>query len=439
MRLLSSPRTFTSRRRRAPAAASYSTLSSGHYGHRNTTSIRIPQSLTSTAIISSRNVYRQYATSSDTGSFLPDKLAPRSIVPLLHRRLVQLSGPDASKFLQGLVTNNVDPDREDAFYSTLLDARGRVLWDVFIWPRKDDTNAWGCYIDVDAAEVGALVRHLKRHKLRSKFDIRVIDENESSVWAGWCDTQPETPLFGPNTEGLLGSVEDPRARGFGYRLLFRGSCTYNFGGQPDTKPGWLCHDEQYHLRRYLYGIPEGQKEVQRESALPMESNIDLSQGIDFKKGCYVGQELTIRTKHTGVVRKRILPVQLYREGDPVPEDGELAKYNPTWTGKVESGADIKQLDEEGSIKKGRAAGKFIASIGNVGLALCRLEMMTPIRVSAEGGTYRPGVEFGVLEGGGEQSSEKPVRIKAIVPSWLREREREMWDKGRSKGVEQVES
>lgn len=144
----------------------------------------------------------------------------------------------------------------------------------------------------------------------------------------------------------------------------------------------------------------------------MECNIDLSQGIDFKKGCYVGQELTIRTKHTGIVRKRILPVELYTTA--------------TSAALPEHGADIKQLDESGNVKKGRATGKFVAGIGNVGLAMCRLENMTHMKVSAEGGTWKPGMEFGC------ETKDGIVKIKPLLYEWFVLRERDLWDKNRQR-------
>lgn len=259
--------------------------------------------------------------------------------------------------------------------------------------------------------------HLRKHKLRSKIEIRVIDESELRVWAAW---GIEREML--SEEPVVANLEDPRAEGMGYRALMHGT--------PKEDRVQIVETKQYHIRRYLHGVPEGQNEIAKESALPMECNIDLSNGIDFKKGCYVGQELTIRTKHTGVVRKRILPVQLYNTGHSTPPDDAQAQFDPSWEGEVIEGADIKQLDEDGSIKKGRAAGKFIAGIGNIGLALCRLEMMTPMRVSAEGGTYRPGAEFGLQSE--ESSTKHPVRIKAIVPQWFKERESALWDKGRQK-------
>ncbi|KAF2008388.1 Aminomethyltransferase folate-binding domain-containing protein [Aaosphaeria arxii CBS 175.79] len=359
-------------------------------------------------------------------------VAKYGLVQLSHRHLISLAGPDAAKFLQGLITNSVDPHNGEPFYSAFLDARGRVLWDIFVWPNSVEGTGggdWSCFIDVDGQEVDTVLRHLKKHKLRSKVTLKHVPREEHNLWTAW----------GAESQGVIDSsnfvsgLVDPRADGFGIRLLHE--------GPPDTvsREDQVLDLRQYQIRRYMLGIPEGQAEIARESALPLEYNIDLSRGINFKKGCYVGQELTIRTKHTGIVRKRILPVQLYRSGEEMPislpSTDPAARFDPQWSEDVSSGVDIKQLDENGSIKKGRAAGKLIASVGNVGLALCRLEMMTPLRVSAEGGTFKPGMEFGLQADGAEGSTSQPIRIKAFVPEWLIEREKEVWDKGRQRGQE----
>jgi folate-binding protein YgfZ len=337
--------------------------------------------------------------------------------------LISLSGPDAPKFLQGLVTKNIDPEQSEPVYSAFLDARGRVLWDIFIWRwPTQNSEEWSCYLEVDSREVDSCLKHLKKHKLRSKIKLEAVPEGNVSVWSCWGVGVTDLP-----PAPIIASLTDPRAPGFGTRFLIQEQ------GIPGEGKIDIVDTQQYHLRRYLYGIPEGQREIQRESALPMECNIDLSEGIDFRKGCYVGQELTIRTKHTGVVRKRILPVQLYHPDSPAPQEDGAPCYDPNWKGEVAEGTDIKQLAEEGSIKKGRATGKFISGIGNVGLAMCRLEMMTPMRVSAEGGTYKRGAEFGLQIS--DEEGEKPMRIKAFVPQWLKERESQVWDKGRQRHVQ----
>jgi folate-binding protein YgfZ len=344
------------------------------------------------------------------------------VVRLSHRRLISLSGPEAAKFLHGLITNNVDSTRLSPFYSAFLDARGRVLWDIFVWvwPELVAKNEhWACYIEVDAGELEALKKHLKRHKLRSKITIKDVPSEGSegiSPWAAWGGAHELVQEWSE-----IAGIEDPRAPGM-YRYLANADRdTIAKGLQP-------VELQNYHVQRYLQGIPEGPHDIPRETALPMEANLDLYGGIDFKKGCYVGQELTIRTKHTGVVRKRILPVHFRSGGENNIGSLETASFDPSFTPQPAIGNDIKALDETGAIKKGRPVGKIIAAIGNVGLATCRLENMTSMRVSAEGGTYKPGMQFGVDVGG------QVVKVEPVLFDWFVRRKEALWDREERKKV-----
>ncbi|KAF3042966.1 ccr4 associated factor [Didymella heteroderae] len=358
---------------------------------------------TTRAVLSRNKISRSYSIVNDA-----PQPTDSGIAPLPHRRLISLSGPDTVKFLQGLITNNVHARRDQPFFAAFLDSRGRVLWDVFVWVYPAllaETGSWSCYIEVDASEIEALRKHLRRHKLRSKVAIELVAEEVLGVWAAWGQAHQSI-----NPQAVIAELPDPRGDlSTLWRIIAKpssGLC----GNGAETQDV-----QQYHLQRYKQGIAEGPQEIPRESALPMEVNIDLAQGIDFKKGCYVGQELTIRTKHTGVVRKRMLPVQL--------DCG-----NETSVVSIEPGTDIKQLDEAGEIKKGRAAGKFVAHIGGVGLALCRLEMMTRMKVSAEGGSYKDGMEFGVSVGDHGQV----VKVKPVLHEWFEEREQTLWAKSKPK-------
>lgn len=180
------------------------------------------------------------------------------------------------------------------------------------------------------------------------------------------------------------------------------------GGKKPEEDVEETSEDAYRIRRYLKGVPEGQDELVREAALPQESNIDFMGGIDYRKGCYVGQELTIRTHHTGVVRKRILPVMLYGNDESMPQTLE---YKPS----VDLG--VEGIPRETSIgrveKRGRSAGKFLTGVGNIGLGLCRLEIMTDIQIQGEAGGYKEGDEF-KLEWGPKGASEM-VKVKAFVP------------------------
>lgn len=274
---------------------------------------------------------------------------------------------------------------------------------MFIYPDADaEKEEPGFLIEVDANEVEALARHLKRYKLRAKFSIRVVDEADLSIWAVW----------GQESRSGVGSGRggsDQRAPDMGERIIL----------SSDSDPYDLENNVEsgsYDIRRMMMGVAEGQGEILKESALPQESNIDYMGGIDFRKGCYVGQELTIRTHHTGVVRKRILPVQIYTaEGDPKPPD-QLTYDEHTELLLPPKGANISRKD-----KKGRSAGKWLGGVGNIGLALCRLEIMTDTVLTGEGSQWSPEQEFKVAWESEEGRKGGEVRVKAFVPTWHQSR------------------
>ena len=352
-----------------------------------------------------------HSTSSKLSNPPSDAPPTHGLVQLENRTLISLTGQDAPKFLQGLTTNNVDVERKRAWYSAFLNAQGRVLWDTIIYPRLDE-GEWGCLIEVDASSANGLLAHLGRHKLRSKIRMKAIGE-EYKLWQIWNDEHSD-PSFAewntvlPESWENYKSFEDPRLRGLGHRLIIHRKFIDKF--EPPHRPIPLIN---YTVRRYLRGVPEGPNETQPEHALPQESNFDHLNGIDFRKGCYVGQELTIRTQHTGVIRKRILPCQIYPSNSSPPleltyiPDATSGERRPLGLAShIEKATDIKPI---GGSK--RSAGKWITGIANIGLALCRLETMTDIRVSAEGGPYKPDQEFSVGD----------YKIQAFVPLWLREK------------------
>ncbi len=344
----------------------------------------------------SRLLRRHTTISSPTPRVPP----PIAYARIPTRRLISLRGQDASHFLQGLTTQNIPSQFPNScLYSAFLNASGRVLHDVFIYPDADaEKEEPGFLIEVDANEVEALARHLKRFKLRAKVVIKVIDEEELSVWTVW--GKQSLSGVGSRTGGL-----DQRAPDMGERVIVSGD--YKAEG-PETHVDCGSYD----VRRMMMGVAEGQAEILKETALPQESNIDYMGGIDFRKGCYVGQELTIRTHHTGVVRKRILPVQIYHaEGDSKPPD-KLACDADTKILLPPKGANISRVD-----KKGRSAGKWLVGVGNIGLALCRLEIMTDTVLTGEGSQWSPEHEFKVAWEPGEGREGGEVRVKAFVPSW----------------------
>ncbi|EEH10017.1 conserved hypothetical protein [Histoplasma capsulatum G186AR] len=345
------------------------------------------------------------------------------------RALIAVTGKDSTTFLQGLVTQNLltarnTPVPKSGFYAAFLNAPGRVLHDVFIYPvppndSYNGTSDLAYLIEVDKNEVQTLLKHMKKHKLRSKLAFRAMDEGELCVFSLWneedagqlteCDFQLDNGKSPPFT------CVDTRAPGFGFRFL----APEKVVNEQPIMPGEMVDFATYNLRRILYGVPEGQSEIIRESALPMECNMDIMGGIDFHKGCYTGQELTIRTHHRGVVRKRILPVQLYDIDETMPKTETPYYSSESKLVLPPAGANIAKV----SSKKGRSAGKFLSGVGNIGLALCRLEMMTDIAFTDESSQYGPDQEFKISweadpEAGVEKTGE--LKVKALVPPWMRD-------------------
>ncbi|KAH8176175.1 aminomethyltransferase folate-binding domain-containing protein [Sarocladium implicatum] len=347
------------------------------------------------------------------------------IAQLSSRQLLSVAGPDALKFLQGIVTANLAGKGQDGaprpgYYAGFLNATGRVVHDVFIYrdlqglggaSATDVGDGEAFLVEVDAGQADRLAKYIKRYKLRAKVNLRKISSDEVSVWQAWDDaassgSETQSKITANDTNRF--TMRDPRAPGLGYRIL-------QAKGQVPALDLETSTQDAYTVRRYLHGVAEGQEELLRETALPQESNMDMMNGIDFHKGCYVGQELTIRTKHRGVVRKRILPCLVYPKEAPQPQS---LTYDPAASIQAEAIPTEKSIGR--FEKRGRSAGKWLRGVGNVGLALCRLETMTDVTLPGELAAtsgFNAEDEF-VVEWGGE-GEEQGVKVKAFVPEWLR--------------------
>ncbi|SMR59202.1 unnamed protein product [Zymoseptoria tritici ST99CH_1E4] len=361
--------------------------------------------------ICTRCLSKQKSRLYSTDSTPPSPPPASGLAKLTNRRLISLHGPDTAKFLQGITTNNIRPDASQGLYAAFLTAQGKVLHDSFIYPtastpwhtQQGDSADAGFLVEVDSEQADVLMKHLKRHKLRSKFKLRIVEEGELDVWSLWREGERWTAhgTAQGTRDGVVG-LTDCRAPGMGLRLLLPAGQVDEVAGE-DVQRATL---EEYTIRRYMKGVAEGQKEMPRDDCLPMNCNVDLMGGIDFKKGCYLGQELTIRTHHTGVVRRRILPVALYDQGGGLPDKLEY-DHTAGFDGLV--GADLKKDD-----KRKRSTGKLIGNVGNIGLGMCRLEQMTDLVISGEPNTYKLEDKF-ILQG----PDGKELGVKAFVPDWIR--------------------
>ena len=341
---------------------------------------------------------------------------------LSDKRLLRLAGPDATNFLHDLIPAKILGVGTAPIYTAFLTAQGRILSDAFIYPpswrssegvteahRGRDFEWW---IEADEAGQEMLAKHIKKHKLRAKFSMEKVNPDDTQVVYEWpSDTLSESPMS--TMPGCRAGGRDARP-GMGYRYIVDTDRVAEAFPSEENEEVPL---KDYTVHRMLNGLAEGNSEIISGHALPQESNIDIMGGIDFYKGCYLGQELTIRTHHTGVVRKRILPCQIYdnsttirEQAGPVLDDEAHLQLPPSES----------NLSKASSRRKGRSTGKWLGGVGNVGLALCRLEMMTNIQLTADSTNYDPSEEYKVQWSSGEGEETKEVKIKPFVPMWLRQ-------------------
>ena len=261
------------------------------------------------------------------------------------RACLMLGGEDAASFLQGMLSNDITKvSRARAIYAGFLTAQGRFLHDLFVASVPEGSSL---LLDGEAARLDDLKRRLTMYKLRAK--VTIADARDQFVvvllWGASAfaslDLPSEPGRARPWRHGVV--FVDPRLPALGARaILPRGDseaalAAAGFAAAP------LCDHQRLRLS---LGVPEGSRDMPAEKALLLESGFEELNGVDFEKGCYVGQELTARMKHRGLVKKRLLPVAI--EG-PMP---------PT-------GTPVKLGEEE--------VGEMRASLDGIGLALLKLE------------------------------------------------------------------
>ncbi|NXU53006.1 CAF17 transferase, partial [Turnix velox] len=202
-------------------------------------------------------------------------------------------------------------------------------------------------LECDGSVLEAIQKHLKLYKIRRKVNITpCLDLSLWAVVPGEQAGDISASLPKSAAAQALVLTPDPRTEVMGWRLI-----TKKGTNPSEIIPGsQIGNIQDYHRHRYKQGIPEGVKDLPPGVALPLESNLAYMNGISFTKGCYIGQELTARTHHMGVIRKRLLPVHF---SSPLPEDS------------IPEGAEI-------FTESGKPAGKFRVGGGELGLALLRL-------------------------------------------------------------------
>jgi folate-binding protein YgfZ len=253
-------------------------------------------------------------------------------VVLESRSLITVGGPDSAEFLQGLISNDINQvSPERAIWAALLTPQGKYLHDFFI------TAMDGVYyLDCEKARFMDLGQRLSRYKLRANIDLGVDDSLAVFALPGEASCRKLGLAAKPGVaQSFAGGTVyvDPRLAAVGARAVL------------PRDEGEACLQQQglvplsldvYDRLRLECGLPDGSRDLVVDKAILLESNFDELHGVDWDKGCYMGQELTARTKYRGLVKKRLLPVEI--AGD-APEPGTQILLDGKDAGEMRSSAD----------------------------------------------------------------------------------------------------
>ncbi|RBP04059.1 hypothetical protein DFR50_14131 [Roseiarcus fermentans] len=268
---------------------------------------------------------------------------------LEDRGIVGVSGEDAASFLQGLLTNDVERLAPgEARYAALLSPQGKILFDMIV-VRADRDGGAAFLIDCAAAQAADLARRLGFYKLRAR--VAIADESaERGVVALW-----GAPAQAPAGAVVTADPRDPR-------LGLRAICS-----RAEAAAIGSAHLAGYEALRIDAVVPRGGVDFAYGDAFPHDVNLDLLHGVDFHKGCYVGQEVVSRMKHRGTGRKRIARVRFGADAPPAGTpvvDGDL----PVGALGSSSGREALALLRLDRAEEAKAAGRTL-SAGGAPLAL----------------------------------------------------------------------
>lgn len=268
------------------------------------------------------------------------QISPMTQLALLpDRAVLQVDGPDRVSFLQGLVSNDVAQAAPGyAVWAALLTPQGKYLADFFIL-----ADGERLLLDVEAAQAAMLAQKLTRFRLRAKVAVSQVPLVVHAAWDG------------PPAEGAAIAARDPRLPDAGWRVLADSPLPANADA--------IAYDRH----RLLLGLPDGSRDMEADKTVLLEAGFDELAGVSWTKGCYMGQELTARTKYRGLLKRRLVPVTI---DGPTPPPGTPVLRDGVEVGTMRSGLD-----------------------GN-GLAVVRLEAMGAALTSGE------------------------ARLQVAVPAWM---------------------
>ena len=254
-----------------------------------------------------------------------------------NRGLLAISGPDTRAFLQGLISNDIErvgPVR--AVYAALLTPQGKFLHDFFIVQLDD-----ALYLDCDAARLDELKRRLTIYRLRSKVTLEAAEDRflVAAIFGEGALAAVGLPDELGSARSFAGGVAyvDPRLSAMGARAVLPAAAVSEVRTRAEFSQGEFA---SYERLRLYHGVPSGNGDLAVEKATLLESNFEELNGLDWDKGCYVGQEVTARMKYRGLVRKRLMPVDI--EG-PIPEPDTPVMFGEKEAGTMRTGAAGKGI------------------------------------------------------------------------------------------------
>jgi folate-binding protein YgfZ len=280
---------------------------------------------------------------------------------LPERGVVKVSGETARPFLNGLLTNDIGKvTPEHPRFSALLTPQGKIIVDCIVVQAPEEDGG-GFFLDCPKALAPSLAERLNFYKLRAKLDISDVSR-EIGVMAVW-------PGPGATQSGLI--YPDPRLPALGYRVLLP---PQEADAVAEELAATLLDASAYDEHRIALGVPRGGVDFVYGDAFPHETDMDQLGGVDFGKGCYVGQEVVSRMEHRGTARNRIVSLILDH-------------------GAPEEGLPVTAGD--------KTIGTMGSSAGGRGIATLRLDRAADAR------------EAGIpLQAGN-------ITVRAVKPSWAR--------------------
>lgn len=245
---------------------------------------------------------------------------------LNDRAVVEISGKDCFTFLQSVISNDIElVKKQPLIYALILTPQGRFLYDIFIF-YQDGALYLDCYVEKQEE----LLAYLKKYKLRADVSFDVVEDLSVVV----------TDEDLSNSKIKMRFYQDPRIAKLGFRGVV---------SDVNKISDSLKHEEFYQDRLHDYAVPQGHIDLLEGRSFPLDYGLDHLNGVSFTKGCFIGQELTARMKHRGMIRKRIYKIT-----------SEIDLDN------VKRGEDITSFG-------GKKIGEFLSGKSKAGLGLIRIE------------------------------------------------------------------